>query len=321
MELASVVGVFFTVLILLYFAYFMFMGGGRPEKRRVKRRLRTVASSGLEREAISILRKTTLSDIDWLDRILVSIPFMVRANRLLEMANARYSLGVYLMLSFLLAALGFLLGMDRSRLLAVRIALLLAGAVAPFVYLYIKKVRRMQKFERQLPDALDLVARSLKAGHAFSSGMKMTADEFDDPIGTEFGKTLDEINFGVAISDALKGMAHRVDVPDLKFFVVSVIIQRETGGNLAEIMESLAQLIRERFKLHGKVKVLAAEGKISASVLLALPFFLVGYFLLAQPDYVMRLIEDPIGHYMIGGASVMMLVGTLVIRQMIQIRV
>lgn len=321
MELAIVAGVFVTVLAVLYFMFSMVQSGGRPEKRRVRRRLRTMTASGFDEESVSILRKTSLSEIGWLDRVLVSIPLMVRANRLLEMSNTKHALGVFVLLSILLGALGYILGMMKSRYWWVHVALMVVGAVLPWLYLNFKKVKRMQKFERQLPDALDLVARSLKAGHAFSSGMKMTADEFDDPIGTEFGKTLDEINFGVGISEALKGMAARVDVPDLKFFVVSVIIQRETGGNLAEIMENLAQLIRERFKLHGKVRTLAAEGKISAYVLLALPFFISGWFLLMQPSYVKMLLEDPIGHYMIGSAVIMMIIGTWVIRRMIQIRV
>ncbi|MBW1745720.1 MAG: type II secretion system F family protein [Deltaproteobacteria bacterium] len=119
----------------------------------------------------------------------------------------------------------------------------------------------MEKFQRQLPEGLELIARSLKAGHAFPSSMKMAADEFDDPLGPEFEETINEINFGVNVPDALKNLAERVNCDDLKFFVISVILQRETGGNLAEIIEGLAYIIRERFKLYGKIRTLAAEGK------------------------------------------------------------
>jgi tight adherence protein B len=195
------------------------------------------------------------------------------------------------------------------------------GAGVPFLYLYVKKQRRMQKFERQLPDTLEMIARALKAGHAFTGGLQMAAEEFDDPAGTEFGKTLEEINFGIAVPEALKGLAERVNCPDLKFFVVAVLIQRETGGNLAEIMENLAYLIRERFKLHGKVKVLASEGKFSAFVLVVIPFLLFLYFYINQRDYIMLLYTDPMGRAMVAGALVMMVTGTLIMRRMVRIRI
>ncbi len=179
----------------------------------------------------------------------------------------------------------------------------------------------MAKFQEQLPDALDLIARALKAGHAFSGGLRMVAEEFGDPVGTEFRKTLDEINFGVGVDQAMKNLARRVDCADLQFFVVSVIIQRETGGNLAEILEKIAALVRERFKLYGKVRTLAAEGKLSAIILIALPFLIAFYFFLIQPEYISLLFRDPIGIAMLAGASIMMVIGVLMMRKMIQIRV
>src|SRR5208283_1574049 len=130
-------------------------------------------------------------------------------------------------------------------------------------YILFKKKQRMKKFETQLPEALELVARTLRAGQAFSGGLGIVSEEFDDPIGTEFERTLDEINFGVSVGEALKNLTLRVDCPDLRFFVVSVSIQRESGGNLSEIIENIAHIVRERFKLMGKIRVLAAEGKMS----------------------------------------------------------
>ena len=177
------------------------------------------------------------------------------------------------------------------------------------------------KFEEQLPDALDMIGRSLRAGHAFSGGLKMVADEFADPIGVEFEKTLNEINFGIGIPEALKSMTRRVDCPDLKFFVISVIIQRETGGNLAEVMENLAYLIRERFKLHGRVKVLTAEGRFSAVVLLAIPFLIALYFYMVQPRYIQPLFTDPIGRKMVTSAIIMMILGSLIMKRMVRIKV
>ena len=179
----------------------------------------------------------------------------------------------------------------------------------------------MAIFERQLPDGLGLIARALRAGHAFTSGMKLAADEFGDPLGPEFNETLDEINFGVSVPEALKGLARRVDCPDLGFFVVSVILQRETGGNLSEIIENLAGLIRERLKFRGKVRALSAEGKLSAAVLLLIPFVVFGILYVLNRSYVNSLILDPIGKAMIGAAGFMMLLGVIVISRIIKVEV
>jgi tight adherence protein B len=165
------------------------------------------------------------------------------------------------------------------------------------------------------------MARALKAGHAFPAGLKMVADEMEDPIGTEFDKTLGEINFGIEVSEALKNLSRRVDCPDLRFFVISIIIQRETGGNLAEILVNIAHLIRERFKLHGRIRVLSAEGKFSAIVLIALPFLVALLLTFLNPDYLRLLITDPIGHFMLGFALVTMILGILVMKKMVAIKV
>ena len=179
----------------------------------------------------------------------------------------------------------------------------------------------MEKFQKQLPEGLELIARSLRAGHAFTSGMKLAAGEFDDPLGPEFTETLDEINFGVSVSDALKNLARRVDCPDLKYFVVSVILQRETGGNLAEIIESIGYIIRERFKLKGKIRILAAEGKLSAIILVAIPFFIFFVLRLTSPKYINALLFEPAGRIMCAVALVMMVMGIFVMKKMIAIKV
>jgi len=182
-----------------------------------------------------------------------------------------------------------------------------------------KKKKRMAKFESQLSDALMLIARALRAGHAFTSGMKLAADEFEDPIGPEFEETIDEINFGVSVPDALRTLSRRVDCPDLGFFVVSVILQRETGGNLAEIIENLAHLIRERFRFRGKVRILSAEGRFSAAILLAFPFLLFGVLFVLNREYLVPLTTDPLGKLLVGIGAVMMLLGLQLIRRIIRV--
>jgi tight adherence protein B len=237
------------------------------------------------------------------------------------MANLPYPLGFFVLLSILLAALGYLAG----SLKITNPLFLLPGAVllgmTPFFYIFFKKGKRMHHFQRQLPDVLDLIARSLKAGHALSGGLKMVVDEFGDPIGIEFAKTLNEINLGVGVPEALKNLSQRVDCLDLNFFVTSILIQRETGGNLAEILENIARLIRERFKLFGRIRALSAEGKFSAIILVVLPFLIALVISLFNPGYIQILIVDPIGPVFIAIALTLMILGIITMSRMIKIKV
>ncbi|HUT83574.1 MAG TPA: type II secretion system F family protein [Thermodesulfobacteriota bacterium] len=322
MNILIVVSVFIFTILLIEGSYLFFKRVKNPELKGIQKRLRLLASEGYDTETIiSLLRKRSLSDVPWLNRLLLKIPLMHRIDRMLEQSGSRYPIGLFVLISFLLIFVGYLLlSLLRANIVISVMGMLVLGSL-PFLYINIKKRRRMEKFQEQLPEAMELVARALKAGQAFSGGLKMVADESGDPIGTEFSKILDELNFGVGVPDALKNLAKRIDCPDLKFFVISVLIQRESGGNLAEILENISYLIRERFKLHGRVRTLAAEGKISAYVLIAIPFLLATYMYLVQPNYITLLITDTIGRIMLGSAFLMMVIGIFVMRKMILFRV
>jgi tight adherence protein B len=315
------IGIFITIVLFIEASYIWIKKIRGSESRTIRKRLRTLSAAGSDGGEIDIARKRLLSDVPWLNRILQSITRINQLDRLLEQANTRMPLGFFLLLSLLLAALGAVIGSMMKMNQAIWVILALFLGTLPFLYLISLKQKRMAKFQAQLPDALDLIARALKAGHAFSAALKMVADEFGDPVGTEFRKTIDEINFGIGTDLAMTNLAHRVDCPDLQFFVVSVIIQRETGGNLAEILEKIASLIRERFKLYGKVRSLAAEGKLSAIILLALPPVLAAYLFFVQPEYIGLLFKDSIGIAMVVGAAIMMGIGTYIMKKMIDIRV
>lgn len=321
MNIVVGIGIFITLVLLIEAAYMGVRMLRTSESRSIRRRLRTLSAGGGDRGEVDILRKRILSDVPWLNSFLMKITRIHELDRLLEQANTGMPLGFFILLSFLLAAVVFAGGSILRVNHSVLIIFALMLAAMPFLYLLSLKQKRMAKFQEQLPDALDLIARALKAGHAFSGGLKMVAEEFGDPIGNEFGKTLDEINFGVGVEQAMKNLARRVDCQDLQFFVVSVIIQRETGGNLAEILEKISSLVRERFKLYGKMRTLAAEGKLSAIILIVLPFLIALYFFAIQPEYIGLLFKDPLGITMLVGASIMMTLGVFVMRKMIQIRV
>lgn len=321
MDIVIGIGTFMLVFVLLETGFFALRGMQNPERREVRKRLKILSSTEFENESVDILRKNLLSDMRWLNQVLVSFRWTDKLNRLLQQADAQYTLGVYILLSLLMAAVGFLVGSLITSNRSVLILFACFLGMVPFSCIYLKKKGRMEKFQRQLPDALELMARALKAGHAFTGGLKMVADELGDPIGIEFARTLHEINFGAGIPDALRNLPNRIDCPDLRFFIISVIVQRETGGNLAEILEKIAYLIRERFKLQGRIQVLSSEGKLSAIILMALPFAIALALYVLNPGYISTLFIDPIGKILIAFALVMMIIGAFVMKRMVEIKV
>ena len=321
MDLLIAIIIFIFTLALIEGGYYALRKIRSGEKREVLRRLRGYPTKEYEREIIDIMRKSMLSEVPWLNRMLLSIRWTDKLSRMIEQSGTESTLGVFILLSIVLASGGFVIGLwvASNALLSLIIAFFLG--VFPFLYVYLKKKRRMEKFQRQLPDALDLIARALKAGHAFTGGLKMVGDELGEPVGTEFEKTLNEINFGSGIPEALKGLTQRVDCPDLRFFIISVIIQRETGGNLAEILAKIAYLIRERFKLQNRVQVLSAEGKLSAIILIAIPFVIALALSVLNPVYIKTLFVDPVGKVLVAFALLMMAIGIVVMKRMIEIKV
>jgi tight adherence protein B len=195
------------------------------------------------------------------------------------------------------------------------------SGVLPYIFVVFKKNGRMKRLQSQLPDAMELVARALRAGHSLAAGMHVVAEEMPDPISKEFRRIYDEQNMGIAIEDSLKAMCERIPNLDLKFFSTSVAIQRQTGGDLAEILDRIGYVIRERFKILGQVKALTAEGRLSGIVLIALPIGLFLMMLVMKPDYIELLWKDPTGIKMSIGAIVLMIIGAYAIQKIIDIKV
>lgn len=322
MNLLILAAIFIASLLIIEGLILIFRPRLTERKKLVEKRFARLSARTYGEEAVDITKKKrVLSTVPWLNSLLHLVPGIHQLDNMVIQSRTVLPLGVFLLLSLVLGIfLYFFMWMGTGNVI-VSVCIGLIAAAVPIFYLKIKKHRRMQKFERQLPDALDLMARSLKAGHAFSGGLQLVAQEFDDPVGTEFALTLNEINYGLSVEQSLKNLSDRVDVPDLKFFTVSVIIQRESGGNLAEILENISALIRERFKLLGKIRSLSAEGRISAFILVALPFVIAFVLLLLNPKYVAILKNDPIGNVLVIVALIMMTLGILVMKKMINIRV
>jgi tight adherence protein B len=318
------IGIFISTVLLLESLFFAIRAIRNPERARVKRELRSFSQENYQDLSpdLNIEKKKILSRIGWLNTFLWKLPQISRVEALWYQSNARFPLSVYLLGSLLIFITVFLFLYDLIfKTLFLSLLISAVTGLIPLFLLYRKKKKRLAKFEAQLPDALDLIARALKAGHAFSTGMKMVANEFDDPIGTEFGRTIDEINFGMAIEQALKSLLKRIACNDLKFFAMSLILHREIGGNLAEILGNISRLIRARFSLMGKVKVLSAQGKLSALVLILLPFFVATILLITAPTYHAVLFSDPVGRFIILTAIILQVLGIMVIRRIVSIRV
>ncbi|KHK02259.1 type II secretion system F family protein [Desulfovibrio sp. TomC] len=291
---------------------------GQEMARRIDQVTR---GEGLGLEVGDIEKKHEMSGLRWLDVLLSRHAWSGRMEKILHQADIKAPLGIFVLLSLVFGVTGYLgssLYVDNP---LVRLGVGLALGCLPFKWVAMRKSKRMADFERQLPEALELVGRALRAGHTFTSGMGMVVSEFADPIRIEFQTTLEEINFGLGVTVALDNLMDRVDCPDLSFFVVSVKIQNESGGNLAEIISNISWLIRERFKLKGRIRVLSAEGRMAAWVLCLLPFGVSGVVKMVNPDYFNLLFIDPIGLIMSYLVIGLMTTGVLIIRKMVRIEV
>ncbi len=197
----------------------------------------------------------------------------------------------------------------------------IAVMIIPYTYLIMRKNKRITKFNQQLPEALELLGRSLLAGHSLGAGFGLVAAEMPEPIRREFGRCFEEQNFGISLEESLNAMTERIPNMDLRFLATAIILQRQTGGDLAEILEKIGRLIRERFKLAGQIQALTGEGRLSGIVLFALPpfLFVVMYFL--NREYIMSIFKDELGRKLLGGAIVMQLIGAFVIRKIVDIKV
>jgi tight adherence protein B len=271
-------------------------------------------------EATTILKKTAL-DRDKKSLLEAITPNVPTLKKLIVQADANITPSTFMIISLILGAIGF----TASWLAGVKIyfapLLGILLALVPFAWLFHKRSRRLKVFASQLPESLELVARALRAGHSLAAGLHVVAEEMPNPIADEFNRVYEEQNLGIPIDDALKSMCERVPNLDLRFFVTSVCIQRTTGGDLAEILDKIGYVIRERFRILGQVKALTAEGRLSGVILMALPFLLFLIMLHIKYDYVEKLWSTELGIKMSIYALIMQLFGALLIRKIVNIKV
>jgi tight adherence protein B len=315
-----VVLAFLAVMGLMEGAFQVWNAHASPKARRVESRLQGMAA-GPESIESPLLKNRLLSGVPSMERLLLAMPRVHVLDRLLIQAESTLTVGRFLAICGGLALIAGALALVLGAPLWLLAPVMGAGALAPYLYYRQLGNRRLQKIEQQLPDALDLMAHAMQAGHAFSSALRMVALEGPEPIAQELRKTFEEINFGVSVPDALVNLAARVDSTDLRYFVIAVVIQRETGGNLAGLLSGIAILIRDRFKLAGAVRVLSSEGRLSAWILGLLPFVLGAAVNFLNPKFMSVLWTDPAGIRIVAAALCLMLFGVFWMWRVVAIRI
>lgn len=321
LEIALVV--FGAVFCATVAVYYLVDSRFNRESRTIRRRLDELSGSttqGLEH--VSILRQEEkLSSSPWMDRLLHKVALSEHLQKLIVQSGSRTNPGVVVLATCSLGVLSLLLVhyMTRSLLLGAVVAP--GPAALPYIYLLYKRSQRLRLFEEQLPEALDMIVNALRSGFTFELALKMVAQEHSDPLAYEFAVVFEEQNLGVPLADALAGLRYRVPNEDLDILIVSLILNRRTGGNLAEVLEKAASTIRDRFRLKREVRTKTAHGRFSGFVLIALPLGMAGILAMMAPDYLLIMLTDKLGQWLLATAVIMQIVGVLVIRKIIDIKI
>jgi len=316
----SMITVFLILLVAVFATLFLLLEPSERDKR-IQERL-----SGLdhrfteEGDQTEIIRRVTFSRIAWIDRILRETKSALQLQTILDQARMKWTVGRF----FFYSACAMLVGAVIGNLL-IPVGFVgwipgLALGLAPLGWVLYRRSARFRRFNLQLPDAVDLIARSLRAGHSLPSALVTVSEEVADPLGTEFRQCADEMSFGLPFREALVNLFRRFPLPDLQFLIAAILVQKETGGNLAELLDKTAAVLRSRIQLQQKVRVYTAQGRMTGAILIALPF--VSFILLniVRPGYTAPLFETETGRKMIYGTIVSMALGTIFIRRIIQIK-
>ena len=320
--------VLIAIVVFLVVAAAIFVAVSLMDERNARARLLRdrLASADKAAEAqpntdLALLRDEMLSKIPALDSLLRRSDRVSDLQTMLEQADLDLRAGSVLMLCVISSLVFAVLTYFASGSWQFVWVGLIFGAIVPYSYASYRRSKRFQKFEELFPEAIDTLARSVRAGHAFTTALEMIAAETSEPVSSEFRKLFEEQKFGMPVRDALINLTERVPLVDVKFFVTAVMLQRETGGNLAEILDNLSYVIRERFKIMRQVNVFTAQGRLTMVLLMALPPIIVITMLTMNPDFIRPLFTDPIGHVLLVAGISLQTIGYFVIRKIIRIQV
>ncbi len=312
----------FFASLLLVWGVFMALTAGKPAD--VAGRLEKISrrqEDALQPLAPQLVRDEGLSGVPLLHRLLLRWSWSKSLQRFLAQAGWKTKAGKFVLVSGVLAFGSFLLCASLVAFLPAAFVAGVAAGLIPFVMASFQRARRFARFQRNFPEAIDLLTRSVRAGHAFTVGLEMISKELPEPVAGEFRTTFDEYNFGLPLREALVHLTERMPLDDVRFFATAMLIQKESGGNLAELLESLARITRERFKILGEVRTRTAQGRMTAGILIALPPLLFVVLNLLNPGYAQLLLTDKLGHKILAIAFSLQVIGSAVLWKIVQIKV
>jgi tight adherence protein B len=313
----------FVVIALIVFLVWL-IASTDSSQEVIRRRLEAVTRAeqrGGGSLGLKLLREEMLSSVPLFHQWMTRWSWFARYKIFLTQAGMKIKPAKFFLLSGVLGLAGYVLAAHMTRIPGAPIVLALVAGAMPFIVAAGKRRRRLQKFEEHFPEALDLLGRAVRAGHAFTTGLEMIGKETSEPIASEFRTTFDEQKFGMPLRDALLNLTERVPLIDVQFFVTALLVQRDTGGNLAEILDGLSRVIRDRFRLYRDVRVKTAQGKLTAGILIALPPVMAIMLMIINPGYMKVLFEDPRGVMVLALAGVNQIVGSAILWKIIHIEV
>lgn len=311
----------FAVIVIVLVLAFALLSGGR--KNIVGSRLEAIERGGGPGNTpqLKLLRDEVLSGLPMLNRWLLRAAWGARLRRFITQSGLEILPGKLLLWSGVMGLALYIVTplLGFGPILALLLGV--AGAAAPLAYVAFTRSRRLHAFEKGFPEAIDLLGRAVRAGHAFTTGLEMVATELPEPVAGEFKTVYDEQSFGLPLRDALTNLAERLPIIDVRFFVTALLVHKETGGNLAQILDDLAHVIRDRFKLLGEVRARTAQGRLTAGILIALPPAMIILLKGMNPDYIDVLFTDPVGPYLLGGAALLQIIGSILLWKVVNIQV
>ncbi|MBZ5670482.1 MAG: type II secretion system F family protein [Acidobacteriia bacterium] len=318
----------FTVLTFLVvatvLALILLLAGGAWRGNIIRGRLEAIekgTSYGKATLNVGLIRDELLSTIPLLNRFLLRWAWSARLRNFIAQAGLRVRPGKLVLMCAVLGALTLEIVQVLYGNLLLSAVLAIPAALSPVGYVALKRLRRLRAFEREFPEVIDLLSRSVRAGHSFTTGLEIVATDLPEPVAGEFRATFDEQRFGLPLRDVLLNLSTRVPLIDVRLFVVALLVQKETGGNLAEILNNLSHVIRERFRIAGEVRVRTAQGRLTAAILIALPLAMLALLRVINPDYVKVLFVDRWGQYMLAMAAGLQVIGAALLWWIVRIKV
>jgi tight adherence protein B len=313
----------FLVVLVIVLGVVLFAGSG-GDQEQIRKRMSAVHKAEKRGESslgLKLVRDEMMSSVPWMHQLMMRWAWSTRLQEYVSQSGVAVKPAKLLLISGVLALSGYLATFYFYPHFYAAIPVAIVAAVLPIGFVAFKRNRRLRKFEEHFPEALDLLGRAVRAGHAFTTGLEMISKECPEPIAGEFRTAFEEQNFGLPLRDALLNLTERIPIIDVQFFVTALLIQKETGGNLAEILDGLARVIRDRFRIYREVQVRTAQGRLTAGILIALPILMLLLLSFLNPRYMGVLFSDPLGPIVLITAAIMQVVGSAILWKIIHFEV